>query len=221
LEGDCSIKFLTWDDKDSHVVFWHSSAHILGYALEKVFGSRLCIGPPLENGFYYDCYLGDYHIQEKDYAEIEKSALDLIKKNIKFERLVITKDEALELFQYNEFKTQLIQNKVPDNSLTSAYRCGDFIDLCLGPHLPSTGKVKAFKVMKHSASYWLGKTSNDSLQRVYGTSFLTNEELKTYLFNLEEAKKRDHRKIGEEQKLFMHNIMSPGSAFFLPNGASM
>lgn len=120
--------------------------------------------------------MGKTHIMEDDQKKIEKESLELIKKNHKFERLVLTKEQALELFEYNEFKTALIKSKVPDGSLTSAYRCGDFIDLCLGPHLPNTGKVKAFKVMKHSASQWLGNQGNDDLQRLYGVAF-PNKEL--------------------------------------------
>lgn len=150
--------------------------------------------------------MGEFVIHEEDYKKIEKESLDIIKKKTKFERLVLTKDQALDLFKYNEFKTQLIQNKVPEGSMTSAYRCGEFIDLCLGPHLPSTGMVKAFKIMKHSAAYWLGKSGNDDLQRIYGVSFPDKENLEKYVKYIEEAKKRDHRKLGEEQKLFMHSV---------------
>ena len=155
------------------------------------------------------------------YQEIEKSVKDVTSKNYNYERLTLTKSQALELFQSNPFKVQLISNKVPDNGKTSAYRCGQLIDLCMGPHLPRTGLVKAFKVTKNSSCYWLANNKNDTLQRIYGISFRSEKELKEYVKLLEEIEKRDHRNVGKAQDLFMHHDLSPGSTFFYKHGASI
>ena len=146
----------------------------------------------------------------------------IVKAKHRFERLELSKEEALDLFSYNRFKTYLIETKVPDDGLTSAYRVGDFIDLCTGPHLPHTGHVRAFKLMKNSATYWLGDSSNDSLQRIYGVSFPEKEQLKEYLRAKEEAEKRDHRLIGQKQDLFFWNAKyAPGSTFFTTHGTKI
>lgn len=135
-----------------------------------------------------------------------------------FERIVLTKQEALEMFADNPFKVQLISTKIPDGSFTTAYRCGPLIDLCPGPHVPTTGIIKAFEITKHSSSYWLGNVDNDVLQRVYGISFPDTKQMKAYLHMVEEAKKRDHRLLGQQQELFFFHELSPGSCFFLPHG---
>ena len=221
LEGDCDIEILTFnsDDEAAKMVFWHSSAHILGQSLEHNYGALLTIGPPVAGGFYYDAYLGDGQgLSDSQFGEIEDEFRKSTKRKEKFERLVVTKDEALELFSYSPFKTALIEAKVPDNTRTTVYRNGDLIDLCMGPHVPHTGKIKAFKILRASAASWLGDANNDQLQRVYGVSFPTKKLLKAHLENLERAKERDHRKLGVEQKLFMFHKLSPGSAFFLPHG---
>ena len=219
LDGDCEIDYCTIEDKEGKTVFWHSSAHILGSALEHAYGSHLCIGPPLEEGFYYDTYMGKNVIDEKDYEKIEKEAQKVITSNHPYSRLTLTKEEALTLFGENPFKVQLISNKIPDNGKTTAYKCGDLIDLCLGPHLNSTGVVKAFKITKNSSCYWLAKSDNDSLQRVYGVTFNSKVLMEEYIKRKEEEEKRDHRNIGKQQDLFMFHQMSPGSAFFNPSGA--
>ena len=219
LDGDCEIDFCTIEDKDGKTVFWHSSAHILGSALEHAYGSHLCIGPPLEEGFYYDTYMGKNVIDEKDYEKIEKEAQKVITANLPYSRLTLTKEEALNLFGENPFKVQLISNKIPDNGKTTAYKCGDLIDLCLGPHLSSTGVVKAFKITKNSSCYWLAKADNDSLQRVYGVTFNSKVLMEEYIKRKEEEEKRDHRNIGKQQDLFMFHQLSPGSTFFYPSGA--
>ena len=221
LEGNCDIEILTWnsDDEAAKTVFWHSSAHLLGQSLEHNYGALLTIGPPVAGGFYYDSYMGEGEgLSESQFGEIEDEFRKSIKRKEKFERLVVTKEEALELFQYSPFKTALIRTKVPDDSRTTVYRNGDLIDLCMGPHVPHTGKIKAFKMLRTSAASWLGDASSDQLQRVYGVSFPTKKLLKTHLENLERQKERDHRRLGIEQKLFMFNQLSPGSAFFLPHG---
>mmetsp|Transcript_7094 Transcript_7094/g.16446 ORF Transcript_7094/g.16446 Transcript_7094/m.16446 type:complete len:793 (+) Transcript_7094:151-2529(+) len=225
LVGNVSkIEFLKFDDDgDAKTTFWHSSAHILGEALEHVFGSRLTIGPPLAGGFYYDSFMGDAEsggaLTESDYKIVEQEFQKIVKSKQKFERLVVTKDEALEMFEGNPFKTQIISTKVPDGSRTTVYRCGDLVDLCRGPHLPHTGRVKAFAATRHSATNWLGDTDNDMLQRMYGISFPDKKMLKVWKENQEKAKERDHRRIAAKQDLIMFHDLSAGSAFWLPHGA--
>jgi len=219
LDGDCEIEYCTIEEKEGKTVFWHSSAHILGCSLENTYGSHLCIGPALEEGFYYDCFMGKNAVDEKDYPKIEENAKAAISSNHSYSRLTLSKEEALELFAENPFKVQLIRNKIPENGKTTAYRCGELIDLCMGPHLISTGIVKAFKVTKNSSCYWLANANNDSLQRVYGVSFPSVKEMEEYVKRKIEEEKRDHRNIGKLQDLFMFHSLSPGSSFFYPHGA--
>lgn len=187
--------------------------------MENLYGVDLCIGPALKDGFYYDAYCGKMSITEKDCNDIEAEANRVIKEKQVFERCVITKEQALELFKTNPFKVSIITNKVPDGGLTTVYRCGNLIDLCMGPHLPTTSLIKGFAVVKNSACYWLGSADNDTLQRVYGISFPDAKELKEWKKFQEEAKKNDHRRLGEQQDLFFFHELSPGSCFFLPHGA--
>ena len=165
LEGDCLLVLIKFDDPSGlgKETFWHSSAHILGQTLENEYGVKLCIGPPTSTGFYYDAYTGKDIFTDKDYTAIEKAAQKIFTDKQPFERLVLSKEEGLRLFGSNAFKVQLIQNKIPDGGKMTAYRCGTLIDLCTGPHIPSSKLIKAFKVTKNSAAYWLGKTTNDSL----------------------------------------------------------
>jgi len=220
LEGSCRMELLKYDDPQGQDVFWHSSAHILGQAMERAFGCHLTIGPALESGFYYDGFFGDRKLGKDDFTAIEKHAMTICKEQQAFERCVLTKEEALELFGENPFKVQLITNKVPDGSMTSCYRCGPLIDLCRGPHLSNTGKAKAFMITKNSACYWLGDQKLDSLQRIYGIAFPSDKLLKEYKKFQEEAAKRDHRNIGKQHELFLHHAWaSPGSTFWYPAGA--
>ena len=223
LEGPCSLELLSFDSAEGKDTFWHSSAHILGNALEHEFGCHLTIGPPLERGFYYDGYFGSEKrgFLPEDFERTEAKAKEIVKAAHPFERLEVTKEEALELFQHNPFKLQLISTKVPEGSVTSVYRCGSLIDLCRGPHLPSTAMVKAFSVdNKSSTTTWLGKQDTDMLIRVYAISFPNDKQLKEYKTMLEEARKRDHRVIGTQQELFFfHPVISPGSCFWTPHGA--
>lgn len=222
LIGNCKIEFLNFENEEGKKVFWHSSAHILGSALEKMYGGYLTIGPALKEGFYYDIFLGDFAITNDDYKKIEMEFNNIVKENVEFEKLICTKEEVLELFQYNPFKIELIKKKIPDGKKTSVYKCGDFIDLCLGPHIKSTGKVKTFQPLKNSAAYWLGDKNSHTLQRVYGISFQKKSELTDYLKFLEEAKKRDHRNIGKLLNFFFfEKDASPGSCFWLPKGAKI
>uniref|UniRef100_A0A7S2SGE3 Probable threonine--tRNA ligase, cytoplasmic n=1 Tax=Rhizochromulina marina TaxID=1034831 RepID=A0A7S2SGE3_9STRA len=219
LEGSCTLSLLKFSDDEGKMVFWHSSAHVLGEALEHTFGSFLTIGPPLANGFYYDSYMGDNTIHPPDFKDVDDAVKKIAKAKQTFERLVVTKEEALELFTYNPFKHQLISTKVPDGSRTTVYRNGDLIDLCRGPHIPSTGMIKAFSTLRGSSTNWLGDTENDSLQRLYAVAFPDKKMMATYLENLKKAEERDHRRIGTAQKLFFFHPLSPGSAFWLPHGA--
>jgi len=219
LEGDCELFLKTFSDKEGKATFWHSSAHVLGHTLEKKFGVKLCNGPPVNGGFYYDSFMGEGSVKEADYAALETEAKNLAKSSAPFERLVISKSEALEMFQDNPFKVALISSKVPDGARTSAYRCGDLIDLCTGPHIPSTAMVKEMKILRNSQAFWLGEQTNDSLQRVYAVAFPDKKLMTQHMKMLEEAKKRDHRAVGQQQHLFMFHELSPGSCFWLPHGA--
>lgn len=181
LEGDCELELVAFDSKEGREVFWHSSSHILGQALERLYGALLTHGPPLDRGFFYDSFMGELHLSQAHYEEIEQAAQAIARENQPFERVLLSKEQALQLFACNPFKEDLIRNKVPEGAMTSAYRCGGLVDLCMGPHLPSTGLVKGFKVTKNSTSNWLGQTSLDSLQRIYGVSFPTAGLLEEHL----------------------------------------
>lgn len=218
LEGDCELELLNFEHPLGKQTLWHSSAHILGKAFECLHCGFLTHGPPIENGFFYDAFLGAKKLTPDSYADMEKAAGELCAKNATYEKLMLTKEQALELFRDNPFKVKLIQAKIADNGSTSAYRCGDLIDLCTGPHIPTTGRVKAFKITKNSSAYWLGNQANDDLQRVYGIAFPTKAQMVEYQRVQEELAKRDHRNIGEQQSLFYFSQMAPGCTFFLPHG---
>ncbi|KAI1382853.1 threonyl-tRNA synthetase [Hypoxylon trugodes] len=219
LEQSCKLELLTFDDEQGKQVFWHSSAHVLGEACERRFGCSLCIGPPIDDGFYYEMALPDNApVLQSDWTPLERIVTDIVKDRQRFERLEMTKEELLDMFSYNKYKQHIISTKIPDGTSTTVYRNGPLIDLCRGPHVPDTGRIEAFSIMKNSASYWLGSQENDSLQRIYGVSFPDKKKMAEHKKFLEEAAKRDHRKLGREQELFMFHEMSPGSAFFLPHG---
>ncbi|KAG0003909.1 threonyl-tRNA synthetase [Entomortierella chlamydospora] len=220
LVASCKLELLDFENEEGKAVFWHSSAHVLGEACEKHYGCHLCIGPPIEDGFYYEMSMTDERVvSNSDYTNLETVAKNAIKEKQQFIRLEMKKEELLEMFKHNPFKIQLIQSKIPDGTSTTVYRCGPLIDLCRGPHIPHTGRIKAFAVMKNSASYFLGDAKNASLQRIYGVSFPDTKQMTEHKKFLEEAAKRDHRKIGKEQELFFFHDLSPGSCFFLPHGA--
>mmetsp|Transcript_2539 Transcript_2539/g.8516 ORF Transcript_2539/g.8516 Transcript_2539/m.8516 type:complete len:786 (+) Transcript_2539:374-2731(+) len=219
LEGDCSLELFDFESKEGKSVFWHSSSHLLGAVLEEKYGCKLTIGPAIDGGFYYDAYMGDATIGDGDYGEIAKAVQKITNAKCPFERLVVTKEELLEMFAENPFKVALIAAKIPDGSRTTAYKSGPIIDLCMGPHLPDAGRVKAFEIVRASSSYWLGKAENDALQRVYGIAFPDKKDLVQWRKNMEEAAKRDHRRLGLAQHLFFFDGLSPGSAFFEPRGA--
>uniref|UniRef100_A0A8C3SGU5 threonine--tRNA ligase n=1 Tax=Chelydra serpentina TaxID=8475 RepID=A0A8C3SGU5_CHESE len=218
LEGDCSLELLTFDNEEAQAVYWHSSAHILGEAMENYYGGCLCYGPPIENGFYYDMYIEDRGISSTEFPTLENTCKNIIKEKQPFERLEVSKEILLDMFKYNKFKCCILNEKV-NTPTTTVYRCGPLIDLCRGPHVRHTGKIKALKIFKNSSTYWEGKADMETLQRIYGISFPDNKMMKEWEKFQEEAKHRDHRKIGKEQELFFFHDLSPGSCFFLPKGA--
>ncbi|KRY84377.1 Threonine--tRNA ligase, cytoplasmic, partial [Trichinella pseudospiralis] len=218
LEKSCSLQFLLFDDDEGKQVFWHSTAHVLGEAAERLFGCCLCYGPPIENGFYYDMFMDDRTVTAEDMDKLEKIMKVAIDSKQPFERLELKKEELMEMFKYNPFKLRILENKVKTPT-TTAYRCGPLIDLCRGPHVRHTGLLNSFKITKNSSTFWEGDSSMESLQRVYGISFPNSKQLKLWEKMKEEAASRDHRKLGKQQELFIFHELSPGSAFFFPRGA--
>ncbi|KAE9607096.1 putative threonine--tRNA ligase [Lupinus albus] len=220
LEEDSQLRIYKFDDDEGRDTFWHSSAHILGQALESEYGCKLCIGPCTTRGegFYYDGFYGELGLNDDHFKQIEKKASEAVGEKQPFERIEVTRDQALEIFSDNKFKIEII-NDLPADKTITVYRCGPLIDLCRGPHIPNTSFVKAIACLKASSAYWRGDKDRESLQRVYGISYPDQKSLKQYLVRLEEAKKYDHRILGVKQELIYHHEWSPGSWFFLPHGA--
>ena len=202
----------------------HTTSHVLAQAIKHLYpDAKLAIGPSIETGFYYDIDFGDKTISEADLASIESEMKKIVKKCLPMERFTLNREEAIAFMQEREepYKVELIED-LPEGETISFFRQGDFTDLCAGPHLLNTKQVgKAFKLMSIAGAYWRGSEKNKMLTRIYGTAFLTKEELEEYLHMLEEAKRRDHRKLGKELGLFMMNDAGPGFPFFLPNGMKL
>ncbi|NWQ81394.1 SYTC protein, partial [Columbina picui] len=197
LEEDCTLELLKFEDEEAQAVYWHSSAHIMGEAMERIYGG--CVS-------------------SNDFSALETLCKKIMKEKQVFERLEVKKETLLEMFKYNKFKCRILNEKV-NTPTTTVYRCGPLIDLCRGPHVRHTGKIKTIKIHKNSSTYWEGKADMESLQRIYGISFPDAKMLKEWEKFQEEAKNRDHRKIGRDQELFFFHELSPGSCFFLPKGA--
>lgn len=214
---DCSLNILTFDSEGGKHTYWHTASHIMAQAVKRLFpGVKLAIGPAIDNGFYYDF---DYErsFTPEDLQAIEEEMKKIIKEDHAVERFSLSRDKALELEKDEPYKVELI-NELPEDAEISFYRQGDFTDLCAGPHLPSTGKVKAIKLMQLAGAYWRGSEKNKMLQRIYGTAFPKKSQLDEYLQRLEEARKRDHRKLGRELDLFDIYEEGPGFPFFMPKG---
>ncbi len=219
IDRDCQLNILTFDDKGGREAFWHTSSHIMAQAVKELFpNAKLAIGPAIDNGFYYDFDVGRPFTPE-DLEAIEKEMRKIVKEDLKLERFELPRDEAIEYMREKGelYKVELIED-LPEDEHISFYRQGDFVDLCAGPHIPSTGKVKAFKLLSVAGAYWRGDEKNKMLQRIYGTSFTKKSHLDEYLERLEEAKKRDHRKLGRELDLFSIQDEGPGFPFFHPKG---
>ena len=221
LDKDCKVEFLTFDDEDGRWALRHTASHILAQAVKRLYKDanvRLAIGPAIDNGFYYDFDI-DRQLTEADLADIEKEMKKIVKENLKLERKEVSREEALKFFEEKgeTYKVELI-NDLPEDEKITMYTQGEFTDLCAGPHVVSTGKVKALKLMSIAGAYWRGDEHNKMLQRIYGTAFEKQADLDAYLHMLEEAKKRDHRKLGKQLDLFSLHEEGPGFPFFHPNG---
>ncbi len=223
INEDARIELLTWDNKEGKNTFWHSSAHLLAEALEELYpGIKFGIGPPIDNGFYYDVDTGDTVISSSDFPKIEKKMLELARQKNEYVRKEVSKKEALDYFEDkgDEYKLELI-SELEDGSITF-YQQGNFVDLCKGPHIPDTGKIKAIKLMSLAGAYWRGDETKPQMTRIYGVTFPKQKELDEYLTLLEEAKKRDHRKIGAELELFMFSErVGAGLPLWLPKGNAL
>ncbi len=221
INTDATIQILTWDDPEGKSIFWHSSSHIMAAAISSLFPqAKFGIGPSIEQGFYYDIDFGDHKVTEEDLEKIEAQIKEIIKQDIPFVRKEVTKDEAIDFFKKKNdaYKLELIE-ELEEQQITFYY-LGDFVDLCRGPHLPSTKYVKAIKLLNIAGAYWRGDEHRQMLTRIYGISFPKQDLLDEYLNFLEEAKKRDHRKLGKELELFMFSPkVGQGLPMWLPKGA--
>ncbi len=223
INEDATIELLTWNDKDGKATFWHSSAHLMAEALEALYpGIKFGIGPPIEHGFYYDVDPGDYVISSEDFPKIEAKMLELARQKNPYIRKEVPKAEAIEYFKKkgDEYKLELLED-LEDGEITF-YQQGNFIDLCRGPHIPDTGRIKAVKLMNVAGAYWRGDEKRKQLTRIYGITFPKKKELDEYLHMIEEAKKRDHRKLGAELELFMFSEkVGAGLPIWLPKGTAL
>ncbi len=222
LEEDSEVEILTFDNSlEGKKAYWHTTSHIMAQAVKRLFPEvKLAIGPAIDDGFYYD-FDTEKPFSEEDTQKIEEEMQKIIKENITIERFSLPRKEALELMKNEPYKVELIE-ELPEGEEISFYKQGDFTDLCAGPHLESTGKIKKVKILSSSGAYWRGSEKNKMLQRIYAISFPKQSELDEYITALEEAKLRDHRKIGKDLELFMtHPLVGSGLPMYLPNGATV
>lgn len=220
-EGD-SVNILTFDSENGKKAYWHTTSHILAQAVKRVFPEvKLAIGPAIDNGFYYD-FDTPKPFTEEDLQKLETEMKKIIKEELEIKRFSLSREEALKLMKERkeDYKVELIE-ELPENEEISFYEQGEFVDLCAGPHLMNTGKVKAVKLLSSSGAYWRGDEHNKMLQRIYGISYPKASELEAYITMLEEAKKRDHRKLGKELELFFFDETAPGMAYWMPKGFTM
>ena len=221
LTTDGSLTLYTWNDADGKKAFWHSTSHVMAQVLEEMYpGAKLTLGPAISNGFYYDVDFEDQKITEADFKKIEDRVLEISREKHEFKMRPVTKAEALEMYKDNVYKTELITN-LEDGTITFCDH-STFTDLCRGGHIPNTGIIKAMKIMSVAGAYWRGDEKNKQLTRVYGTSFPKQKDLTEYLELLEEAKRRDHRKLGKELELFAFSQkVGQGLPLWLPKGAAL
>ena len=219
VSRDAEVAIVTERDEDGIEVLRHSCAHLMAQAVQRLFPkAQVTIGPVIEDGFFYD-FAFERPFTPEDLEAIEKSMNEIVKENLEVERSVVPREEAIKLFKEmgEDYKVEIIES-IPGDENLSFYRQGEFIDLCRGPHVPSTGKFKAFKLTNVAGAYWRGDSTNEMLQRVYGTAWGSKKDLKLYLERLEEAEKRDHRKLGKQLGLFHFQEEAPGMAFWHPKG---
>ncbi|OGE55321.1 hypothetical protein PENARI_c004G12111 [Penicillium arizonense] len=221
LEKDCKVLLVPFSNPEAREVFWHSSAHCLGEACECEYGCLLSHGPPTPQGFFYDMAMPDGRVvRESDWKALDNKASRIFKEKQSFDRLEVSKENLKKMFAYSKYKLHYIDKLVTGESST-VYRCGTLVDLCRGPHIQNTGKIKTFKIMQNSSAYFLGDQSNDSLQRIRGVAFPDKKAMAEHLKFLEEAERRNHLRIGKEQELFFFDEASPGCPFLLPNGTKI
>ncbi|BCN88616.1 threonine--tRNA ligase [Staphylococcus argenteus] len=221
LESDGSIEIVTPGSEEALEVLRHSTAHLMAHAIKRLYGDvKFGVGPVIEGGFYYDFDI-DQNISSDDFEQIEKTMKQIVNENMKIERKVVSREEAKALFSNDVYKLELI-DAIPEDENVTLYSQGDFTDLCRGVHVPSTAKIKEFKLLSTAGAYWRGDSNNKMLQRIYGTAFFDKKELKEHLKMLEERKERDHRKIGKELELFTNSqLVGAGLPLWLPNGATI
>lgn len=218
FESDAEVQILTFKDAEGVEVLRHSTAHVLAYAIQQLYpNAKNTIGPAVEEGFYYD--FDELQISSDDFPKIEEKMREIVKQNLIYTKKIISLEEVKKLFPNNPYKLEMASEFKGEGQTLTAYQMGNqFIDLCRGPHVPSTGVIKALKLTKLAGAYWRGDSKNKQLTRIYGISFLSEQQMKEYTTQIEEAEKRDHRKLGQELGLFMFHEWSPGSPFILPKG---
>lgn len=221
VADDASLKFYKFNDEEGRKVYWHTTSHIMAQAIEELFpGAKFGVGPPIENGFYYDVD-SEHKFTEEDLKKIEDKMLEIAKRGLETKREELKRTDAIEYFKtkrVDPYKVEILEDIAKNEDVVSLYHQGGFTDLCRGPHMPTTAKLKNVKLLSVSGSYWRGDSDRQQLQRIYGVSYPKKKDLEEHLHLLEEAKRRDHRKLGKELELFMFHEYSPGAPFWLPNG---